>query len=450
MAYRTLSKSSIQAIFRKHCPQIDHLPYLAAAQVFPMRVNTHVVENLIDWSAVPDDPMFRLCFPHPDMLHTEDLNQVCTMLSHNVPRIEIQSLAERIRNRLNPHPAGQKEENIPRMNGQPIAGMQHKYRETVLLFPSEGQFCHAYCTYCFRWAQFTAVGSHQTFKTHCKTTLADYVRRNPDVSDVLITGGDPMVMSTDRLKSYISPLLPQHSGPKNLRTIRIGTKALSWWPTRFLEGVDAEDVLRLLTDIVHSGISVTIQAHFSHPRELLDGKTQAAIRAVQSTGAVIRCQAPLMRHINDSAPIWAEMWRLQTSLGTIPYYMFVERDTGASHYFAVPLVSASRIYNSAIGMVSGISRTVRGPSMSTGPGKICVLGIETVQQQTVFVLKFLQSRNPSWCHRIFFAEYDAHATWFDHLKPALGDDSFFFESEYREMRQRTEMLSSGQLFQGVK
>ena len=56
--------------------------------------------------------------------------------------------------RLNPHPAGQLLLNAPSLHGRPLPGLQHKYPETVLFFPRQGQTCHAYCTYCFRWAQF--------------------------------------------------------------------------------------------------------------------------------------------------------------------------------------------------------------------------------------------------------------------------------------------------------
>ncbi|EMF16955.1 L-lysine 2,3-aminomutase [Sphaerulina musiva SO2202] len=452
MALKVLSKSSIPSIFRKHCPSINHLPYLAAAQVFPMRVNSHVVNNLIDWSKVPHDPIFRMTFPHPDMLQDGDREKICSMLLQHASRLEIRRVAEHIRKRLNPHPAGQQQENIPRFRGKPVFGMQHKYRETVLFFPLEGQYCHAYCSYCFRWAQFTSVGSPQTFQSNSRTTLPEYIRAHPSVTDVLFTGGDPLIMSTKLLQTYILPLLPQNHGPRNLKTIRIGTKALTWWPRRFLDDGDGENdakqLLRLLEDIVASGIHVSIQAHVSHARELLDPDTQAAIRALRSTGAVIRCQAPLMRHVNDSASAWADMWRLQTSLGTIPYYMFVERDTGAADYFAVPLTSAFEIYSTASSMVSGLSRTARGPSMSTSPGKICVRGIETISQQKVFVLQFVQSRNPQWCHRTFFAEYDSSAVWFDQLKPAFGEEGFFFESEYEEIRARAAQESSGQIFQG--
>lgn len=153
------------------------------------------------------------------------------------------------------------------------------------------------------------------------------------------------------------------------------------------------------------------------------------------------------RHVNDSASTWAEMWRLQVQLGTIPYYMFVERDTGATHYFAVPLAEALSIYSTASSMVSGLARTARGPSMSTSPGKICVLGVETVAKQKVFMLKFVQSRNPSWSERVFFAEFDESAVWFDQLRPAFGEKEWFFEKEYEDISARAGEEASGQMFQ---
>ncbi len=86
-----------------------------------------------------------------------------------------------------------------------------------------------------------------------------------------------------------------------------------------------------------------------------------AIRRIRATGAVIRTQAPLVQRINDDADVWVRMWRTQVRLGLIPYYMFVQRDTGAKRYFEVPLVRAYEIYREAIQQVSGLGRTARGP-----------------------------------------------------------------------------------------
>lgn len=252
-----------------------------------------------------------------------------------------------------------------------------------------------------------------------------------------------MVMSARTLNEYVTPLIS--SGLKHLHTIRFGTKSLAWRPQRYLDAPDAKDLLAIFSRIVEAGKHLTIQAHFSHIRELLDPTTQAAIRAVRSTGAQIRCQAPLIRHVNDDADMWASMWRLQARLGLVPYYMFVERDTGARHYFGLPLVRAHSIFSRAYEMLPGVARTVRGPTMSASPGKVCVLGSEEVAGQKVFVLKFLQARAPHWCGRVFFAKYDEHAQWFDDLRPAFGEERFFFEDEYEGMRATTHEGSSGQL-----
>ncbi len=81
-------------------------------------------------------------------------------------------------------------------------------------------------------------------------------------------------------------------------------------------------------------------AHFSHAREVAHPRVQQAIARIRDTGAEIRTQSPLLSHINDDPAVWAEMWREQVKVGCIPYYMFVVRDTGAQHYFGVPLVRA--------------------------------------------------------------------------------------------------------------
>jgi hypothetical protein len=113
--------------------------------------------------------------------------------------------------------------------------------------------------------------------------------------------------------------------------------------------------------------------------------------------------------------------------------MFVERDTGARRYFEVPLARAHEIYTHAIRKVSGLARTVRGPSMSCGPGKIEITGISEIAGEKVFALRFLQARNPEWVGRPFYAQFDAQATWLDDLRPAFGEEAFFFEAEYAEI-----------------
>jgi L-lysine 2,3-aminomutase len=168
-------------------------------------------------------------------------------------------------------------------------------------------------------------------------------------------------------------------------------------------------------------------AHFSHPRELETDAVQQAVGRIRSTGAVIRTQAPLIRSINDAPRTWSSMWRTQVRMGMVPYYMFVERDTGPQDYFAVPLARAAEIYRDAYAEVSGLARTVRGPSMSATPGKVCVDGVSTINGEKVFVLRLIQARDPNLVGTPFFAKYDPAAIWLGDLVPAFADH-FQFET----------------------
>jgi L-lysine 2,3-aminomutase len=240
-----------------------------------------------------------------------------------------------------------------------------------------------------------------------------------------------MVMKGQHLSEYLLPLTePQF---EHIQTIRIGTKSLTFWPYRFVTDPDADDVLRLLEQLVAAGKHVALMAHYNHWRELETPVAREAIRRVLDTGAVIRSQGPLLAHINDNADDWARLWRTQVRLGILPYYMFVERDTGARRYFEVPLAKAWNIYRGAMKQVSGLGRTARGPSMSAGPGKVEVQGIAEIGGEKVFVLRFIQGRNADWVQRPFFAKYDSKATWLDQLQPAFGEKEFFFEPEYQQI-----------------
>ncbi|GLW97430.1 lysine 2,3-aminomutase [Microtetraspora sp. NBRC 16547] len=400
----------------------------AVATVLPFRTNAYVVDELIDWSAVPDDPIYRLVFPQEDMLPEADVSRLAGLLRDAAPAARVQEAAREIRMRLNPHPAGQLELNVPRVDGEPVPGLQHKYSETVLFFPKQGQTCHAYCTYCFRWAQFIGEPDLKMASDDIGN-LVEYVKAHPEVTSILFTGGDPMIMSEAVLRRYVEPLL----GLEQIESIRIGTKSLAYWPDRFVGDPDAGATLKLFTEVVESGKSLAFMAHFTHPRELEPDIVQTAVGRILESGATIRTQAPLIRSINDRPDTWSHMWRRQTAMGMIPYYMFVERDTGPQDYFAVTLAEAHRIFRDAYAQVSGLCRTVRGPSMSATPGKVCVDGVTEVAGQRVFVLHFIQARDPELVGRPFFAHYDPHAVWLDDLRPAFADR---FPFEFTEAPNR--------------
>ncbi len=419
-------------------PQLDRLSASvrlgmeAVAHVLPFRVNNYVLDELIRWDAVPDDPIFQLTFPQPAMLRPDDLKRLQRMLVERASADAIGAVAREIQGRLNPHPAGQMELNVPRLDGQPLGGMQHKYRDTVLFFPAPGQTCHAYCTYCFRWPQFVGIDELK-FAARQAEGLVGYLREHKEVSNVLFTGGDPLIMRTSVLRRFIEPLLAPEL--EHVTSIRIGTKSTAYWPHRFVTDTDADDLLRLFEEVKRAGRHLALMSHYSHPVELSTPVAQAAVARIQRTGAVIRCQAPLIRHVNDDADTWAELWRTEVRLGAVPYYMFVERDTGPKGYFEVPLARCFEIFQKAYRRVSGLERTVRGPSMSATPGKVIVDGVAEIAGEKVFSLRFVQAREPDWVRRPFFARYDEHATWLDQLQPAFGAKEFFFEAALDDMKR---------------
>lgn len=422
------SKHLDELLQRAGLDDAERLKVRAVATVLPFRTNAYVVDELIDWSAAPEDPIYRLVFPQADMLPATDVAGLADLLKAEAPNAEVQAAANQVRKKLNPHPAGQLDLNVPRIGQESVPGMQHKYPETVLFFPKQGQTCHAYCTYCFRWAQFVG-DADLKFASDDVEQLITYVRAHPEVTSVLLTGGDPMIMGETVLRRYVEPLLEV----EQLESIRIGTKSLAYWPQRFTTDPDADDTLRLFEQVKAAGKNLAFMAHFSHPRELESPLVGEAVERIIGTGAIIRTQAPLIRSINDDSALWREMWRRQHAMGMIPYYMFVERDTGPQDYFAVPLGRAYEIFRDAYAGVSGLCRTVRGPSMSATPGKVCVDGVTEIAGQKVFVLHLIQARDPALVGKPFFARYDARASWLTDLRPAFAD-RFPFQQAAQDTR----------------
>lgn len=414
----------------RQIPQINRLTneqifnLEVVARVLPFRTNNYVIDELIDWNNIPNDPLYILNFLQKDMLKKHHYDRVAALMESGADEDLIAQVANQIREELDPHPAGQLTKNRPTLKGNLLPGVQHKYRETMLFFPTQGQTCHAYCTFCFRWPQFIGIKDYKFAMSEIKPVIK-YIRKHPDITDILFTGGDPLFMKTKILEGYIDALL--QADLPNLRSIRIGSKTLSYWPYRFLTDNDADALLALFEKIVSNGIHLAIMAHFNHPRELSTNAVELAISRIRQTGAQIRAQSPVLNHINNDPDLWASMWQRQVELGIVPYYMFIARNTGAQHYFSIPLEEAWKVFGKAYQQVSGLARTVRGPVMSCNPGKVQVLGISEIMNEKVFVLRALQHRNPKHVMKPFYAKYAPQAIWFNQLKPAFGEEKFFFD-----------------------
>jgi len=441
MKFKAFSGHNVDKITQLSHIDSTHRDVLGTiAHVLPFRVNNYIIDELIDWNDIPNDPIFQLTFPQPGMLSQEQLFLMEKVIKNGGTRQEIARQAQQIQMELNPNPAMQKELNVPIQGETRLEGIQHKYDETVLFFPKQGQMCAAYCTYCFRWAQFIGL-KDEKFANKDPQILYNYIDDHQEVTDVLFTGGDPMSMKTSMIRNYIQPFLDKKPG--NLTSIRFGTKFPAFWPYRFTTDDDADDLLRLFEEIVAAGYHLAVMSHYSHPRELSTPAAEEALKRIRSTGAEVRCQSPLIKHVNDDAAVWKELWNKEVALGAIPYYMFLARNTGAKDYFSVPLEEAYNIYTQAYRSVSGLARTVKGPCMSAAPGKILVDGFTDFGGEKAMILKFLQARNPEWVNKPFLAENNPSAVWLDDINP-MGAKRFFYEEEMDEMISQA-MEKSSQL-----
>ncbi|MFU8842334.1 MAG: hypothetical protein ACNA7V_00855 [Bacteroidales bacterium] len=245
-----------------------------------------------------------------------------------------------------------------------------------------------------------------------------YIRTNEHINEILFTGGDPMVMDPATLKKYISELIKAKI--PHLRNIRFGTKSLSYWPFAFIpkyneEGQEMLDILQMISD---SGLHLAIMAHFNYPNELKTEVLREAIHNLKKCGAEIRTQAPVLRHINNTSQDWAQMWQLQVSLGLIPYYMFIERETGPYEYFSVPIAEVYRIFQDTIRETGSFAKTVTGPVMSASKGKVQIMGIvgNPLDGKDYFMMQYVRHRDHRKTFKPFFMEFNGEATWVDQLK----------------------------------
>ena len=416
--------------------------------VLPFRTNQYVMDDLIDWSRVPDDPIFQLVFPQQPMLEPSAFARIRGPAAGRCPERHARQRDQPDPTESQSAPGRAAYSQRPNARWPPPAGVAAQVsRDGVVLSVARADVpCLLHVL--LPLAQFVGL-ENLKFQASEADDLVEYLKVHPEVTDVLITGGDPMIMRSQVLRKYIEPLLSPEL--EHVQNIRIGTKSVAYWPHRFVSNPDADDCLQLFEEVVASGRHMAIMGHYSHPVELEPEIAREATRRIRNTGTQIRMQAPLIRHVNDEPEAWATLWKTGVRLGLIPYYMFVERDTGARNYFEVPLVECYKIFKEAYSSVSGLARSVRGPSMSAFPGKVRILGVVTLRDimdshvfetlreslgfdllvdadKPLMVCDFIQARDPAWVRKPFFATLDENAAWFDDLRPAFGKDRFYFET----------------------
>lgn len=389
------------------------------SSVFHFKVNTYVLEHLIDWGKVPDDPIYKLIFPRKEMLSISDYNQLKRLFKNGLMEKELTPFIQMVKRKMYPE-VRHSTTSLPKINGEPIKGMYSNFRTIVSLFPDPMvKTCHSYCSYCFRWIAFNNKEAQQNSSYKDPLTPVAYLRDHPEITDVLFTGADPLVLKAATLKKYIDPVLEIDS----IQVMRISSKSLAWWPYRFTTDKDAEALLDLFRYIQSKGKHLNFCAHFTHVKELENEVVKEAIQRIRATGAVIRCQGPLVKDINDTAQDWIDLWTAQVSLGMIPYYMFIEADHNKESCFRIPLAKGLQIFQDAQKQTTGLARTVRGPVFMNDIHRVLLDGTTLVNGTKYFVLKCLQGPPETESEgKIKLIPYDGHTMDAGNLFELFNDE----------------------------
>ena len=274
-------------------------------------------------------------------------------------------------------------------------GLQHKYRETALLLVSD--VCGGLCRYCFRKRLF--IGDAREVKKDISEGLL-YIRDHPEITNALLTGGDPLLLETGRLEDIIGRIREID----HIEIIRIGTKVPAYDPYRIVDDPALLDTIRRYST---DEKRIYIMAQFNHPRELTDVACRA-VALLQEAGAVVMNQTPLIRGINDDPEVLAALFDKLSFIGANPYYVFQCRPATGNRTFAVPVEESYRIFEQARTRCSGLAKRARFV-ISHATGKIEVVG----RTDGFTFFKYNQAADPEDLGRFMVYKSNPEAYWFD-------------------------------------
>ena len=331
------------------------------AERYAFRLNDYYA-GLIDWND-PDDPIRQLVVPRADELDEYGRLDASDEDANTVHR-----------------------------------GVQHKYTDTALLLCNE--VCGAYCRYCFRKRLF--MNENDDANNDVSAGMA-YIRESPQITNVLLTGGDPLLMSTRRLGEIINEL----AGIPHVRIVRIGSKMPAFDPWRLRRD---EALQTLLRTYATGPTRIYLMAHFDHPRELT-AEALAELETYQACGVTCVNQCPLIRGINDDPDTLAELWEKLSFSGCPPYYLFQGRPTAGNLPYEVPLTAGLDIFQHAIMNGSGLARRARYV-MSHATGKIEIMAADA----SSIYLRYHQAKRVEDLGRMLIAPRNDDAAWLDDLE----------------------------------
>lgn len=293
-------------------------------------------------------------------------------------------------------------------------GLQHKYDSTVLLLSTNE--CAAYCRHCFR-KRFVGYTDDEVLREFRQAE--DYITRHPEVNNVLISGGDPMVLGTDVIQVFLEGLLRI----PHVNVVRFGTRLPVVDPDRISRN---GELLRLLRTYGERGLAINFVLHVNHPRELT-ASFRRCVDRLSAARVVLSNQAVLLKGVNDDPQVLTRLMNGLVSAGVTPYYLFQCRPVKkVKHHFQVPLDRAYRIVEEAKEGLSGLGKRFRF-IMSHVTGKIEIIA---VVGNDIF-LKYHQAKDARDTGRFFRRRLQPGAGWLDDLADPEGEGSRKVERSVR-------------------
>ncbi|MGX1541780.1 KamA family radical SAM protein [Streptomyces adustus] len=294
-----------------------------------------------------------------------------------------------------------------------VRGLQHKYPPTALLLLTD--VCAAYCRFCFR-KRFTLgtdpvhhvrpegdLDSAERETTLDITEGLRYLHAHPEIDNVLLTGGDPLMLSPSRLAAVLTDVRTvPHIG-----VIRIGSKVPAFDPARITPALT-----RILALASRVDARTHVMCHFTHSRELTP-EALAATTRLQDAGIVLTNQTPLLRGVNDDPDELALLQRRLAANGIAPYYLFLCRPTRGNERFALPLTEALGIVTAARARLNGPAKRFRVVA-SHATGKIEILG----RTRDEILLRYHEARDPADQDRLLTWPVGRPLTWLDEVVAA--------------------------------
>ena len=289
-----------------------------------------------------------------------------------------------------------------------MKGLEHKYSDTALLLVNN--VCGAYCRFCFRKRLFTDDNDEVTNDI---SAAVEYIRQHPEINNVLLTGGDPLLMSTGKLEKIIQ----QVRNIDHVKIIRIGSKMPAFNPFRI---INDPSLLEVLSRYSSAEKKIYVMAHFNHAKEMTDVAVQG-ITLLQKAGVTVFNQTPIIRGVNDNVEAIGELFSRMSFNGVTSYYVFICRPTAGNRPYVVPVEEAWDIFEGARHNLAGLAKHAR-LCMSHKTGKVEVVGKSGDQM----IFRYHRAARPEDRGRIMLFPSNPDACWLDdYLQPAEPEVQLF-------------------------